>query len=53
MAFYPCGLTNDFIKCFSGKEKRFHQIEELINGDVISVDYIQTNGSVALNTLSL
>ena len=40
MAFYPCGLTNDFIKCFSGKEKRFHQIEELINGDVISVDYI-------------
>lgn len=53
VAFYPCGLTNDFIKCFGGKEKHFHQIEELINGDVISVDYIRTNQGIALNTLSV
>ena len=53
VAFYPCGLTNDFIRCFGEKEKRFYQIEELINGDVISVDYIRTNEGVALNTLSV
>ena len=53
VAFYPCGLTNDFIKCFGGKQKHFYQIEELINGDVISVDYIRTNEGVALNTLSM
>ena len=53
VAFYPCGLTNDFIKCFGGQEKRFYQIEELINGDVISVDYIRTKEGVALNTLSV
>ncbi|MCH5250346.1 MAG: hypothetical protein J1E98_10450 [Lachnospiraceae bacterium] len=53
VAFFPCGLTNDFIKCFGGKQKHFYRIEELINGDVISVDYIRTNEGVALNTLSM
>ena len=52
VAFYPCGLTNDFIKCFGRKEKNFFRIEELIDGDVISVDYIKTNDGVALNTLT-
>lgn len=53
VAFYPCGLTNDFIRCFGEKRKRFYRIEELINGDVISVDYIRTKEGVALNTLSV
>ena len=53
VAFFPCGLTNDFLKIFGKDEKRFHQIEELINGDTISVDYIQTNHGVALNTVSV
>ncbi|MCH5281855.1 MAG: hypothetical protein J1E61_10340 [Lachnospiraceae bacterium] len=53
VAFYPCGLTNDFIKCFGEQEKRFYQIEELIDGDVISLDYIRTKEGVAVNTLSL
>ena len=53
VAFYPCGLTNDFIKCFGGKQKRFYRIEDLIDGDVISVDYFRTNEGVALNTLSM
>ena len=52
IAFFPCGLTNDFLKMFGKDEARFHQIEELINGDVIKVDYIRTNHGVALNTLS-
>ncbi len=52
VAFFPCGLTNDFLKMFGEDEQRFHQIEELINGDVIKVDYIRTDHGVSLNTLS-
>lgn len=52
VAFFPCGLTNDFLKVF-GEEERFRQIEELIYGDVIAVDYIRTNHGIALNTFSV
>ena len=52
VAFFPCGLTNDFLKMFGSDEPRFHQIEELINGDVISIDYIKSSCGVSLNTLS-
>lgn len=52
VAFFPCGLSNDFLKVFGDSEKRFYQIEELINGDVIEVDYIKTNYGIALNTVS-
>lgn len=52
VAFYPCGLTNDFLKIFGKDEHRFYDIHELIHGDVISVDYIKTNYSIALNTVS-
>lgn len=52
VAFFPCGLTNDFLKMFGKDEQRFRQIEELIRGDVIKVDYIRSNHGVSLNTLS-
>lgn len=52
IAFYPCGLTNDFLKVFGKNEEKFHNIDELINGDVIDIDYIKTEHGVALNTLS-
>ncbi len=52
VAFFPCGLSNDFLKVFGDSEKRFYHIEELINGDVIEVDYIKTNHGIALNTVS-
>ncbi len=52
VAFFPCGLTNDFLKIFGENEGRFFDIEELINGDVIKVDYIKTNNGIALNTFS-
>lgn len=52
IAFFPCGLTNDFLKMFGESEARFHQIEELICGDVINIDYIKTNHGISLNTLS-
>ncbi len=53
VAFFPCGLTNDYLKMFGKDEARFHQIEELINGDVIMVDYIKSSCGVSLNTLSV
>ena len=52
VAFFPCGLTNDFLKNFGKDEERFYNIEELINGDVIKVDYIKTNYGISLNSLS-
>lgn len=53
LAFYPCGMTNDFLKVFEQKDReRFYDIEELIRGDVIVVDSILTNHGRALNTFS-
>ena len=52
IAFFPCGLTNDFLKLFGEDEHRFHHIEELIDGEPIMVDYIKTNHGISLNTLS-
>lgn len=53
IAYFPCGLTNDFLKVFGEDEKRFYDIEELIYGEVMDIDYIKTNHGIALNTLSL
>ena len=53
VAFFPCGMTNDFLKVFGSDAERFKDIEELIYGDVIKVDYIKTNCGYALNTISL
>ena len=53
VAFFPCGLTNDFLKVFGEDQEKFYQIEELIDGDVITVDYIKTNQGIALNTFSV
>lgn len=55
VAFYPCGLTNDFLKVFpKNEQKRFTVLEELIYGDVIDVDYIRFNGKgIALNSFSM
>lgn len=52
VAYFPCGLTNDFLKVFGEDQKRFFDIMELIHGDVIKLDYIKTNHGLALNTLS-
>ena len=53
LAFYPCGMTNDFLKVFSQEDReRFYDIEELIHGETILVDSILTNHGRALNTFS-
>lgn len=52
IAFYPCGLTNDFLKVFGKDEERFSDLDELIHGDVVDIDYIKTNAGVCVNTVS-
>ncbi len=53
LAFYPCGMTNDFLKVFSQEDQeRFYDIEELIHGETILVDSVLTNHGRALNTFS-
>ena len=52
IAFFPCGLTNDFLKMFGPDSKKFLDIEELINGEVVEVDYIKSSRGVLLNTFS-
>jgi diacylglycerol kinase family enzyme/CheY-like chemotaxis protein len=52
IAFYPCGLTNDFLKVFGKNEAEFNDIEKLIDGEILDVDYIRSNAGVMLNTFS-
>lgn len=52
LAFYPCGLTNDFIKVFGKDASKFNDIKALIDGDVVKIDYLKSNKGVMLNTLS-
>lgn len=52
-AFYPKGFTNDFLKVFGKDERLFADIDELIDGKVVNIDYIKTNHGNCLNTFSL
>jgi signal transduction histidine kinase/diacylglycerol kinase family enzyme/DNA-binding NarL/FixJ family response regulator len=52
IAFYPCGLTNDFLKVFGKNAAEFNDIEKLIDGEILDVDYIRSNAGVMLNTFS-
>ncbi len=52
VAYYPCGMTNDFLKSFGEGQDRFTDIEALINGTVMKIDYLKTKDGIALNTIS-
>jgi len=52
LGFIPYGLTNDFLKVFGEDEARFKDIEAMVRGESINIDYLKTNHGVALNSLS-
>lgn len=52
VAFFPCGLTNDYLKVFGDKQKEFLKIENLIFGRVIKVDYAVVNNKISMNFFS-
>lgn len=41
IGFYPCGLTNDFLKNFAEHGKRFENLDSLIDGNTNYVDYMR------------
>lgn len=54
VAFFPCGENNEFLRTFGKANfEKFAEIEELVNGDVIDIDYIRYNGKgVCVNSFS-
>ena len=52
IAMYPQGIANDFVQMFPEDAERFYDIEELIHGDVLQLDYIATNHGICLNHFS-
>lgn len=53
IALYPCGLSNDILKVFGARAQDFRNVEELVHGEVVEVDYIRTNRGICLNSFSL
>lgn len=51
LAFYACGTTNDFIKCFPDHD--FRSIPKLLAGNPHKVDLIRVNDSYALNSVNI
>ena len=51
-AFCPLGTTNDFLKVFGKDKIYFNDIDNLIDGNVEQIDYINTNHGIAINTVS-
>ena len=49
VACYPCGYSNDFLKCYTMDYSPFRSIENLINGRVDTVDVIESDVSAAPN----
>ena len=51
---YPCGLSNDFLKCYVGENRGFRNIENLLDGRVDKIDYIKvSNTCKALDFVSI
>ncbi len=51
-AEFPCGATNDFLAIFGKKRDLFKNLDNLIDGKVMELDYIETNSGRAHNTVS-
>lgn len=50
---FPCGTGNDFIRSLGVEISLFYDIEKLINGKRISVDYINTSSGPFVNVASV
>lgn len=52
VAFFPCGLSYDFLKCFGCDQVHFHNINKLIEGEPLYVDLIDMGEHKAVNAFS-
>ena len=53
VAFYPCGMTNDFLKVFEGEVESFSNMDALIAGTPMYLDIIDFGFGKALNFCSV
>ena len=50
---YPCGSGNDFIKLFGADCQSFKDLEALIDGKEVALDYIESDCGVCFNVFSV
>ena len=50
---YPCGSGNDFIKLFGADCRAFQNLENLIDGKDVALDYIESDCGVCINVFSV
>lgn len=51
MAVMRFGITNDFVKCFPGRD--FDHIRALMNGTLTKIDALKVNESYAINVINI
>ncbi|HOO61046.1 MAG TPA: diacylglycerol kinase family protein [Bacillota bacterium] len=49
VAFFPCGMTNDYLKMFNGEVAAFTNLEALINGVPLLMDVVDFGFGKSLN----
>ena len=50
---YPVGTGNDYVKMFPGGKQAFLNLENLVSGKAMPVDYIHSDCGCAINVLSI
>ncbi len=50
---FPSGSGNDFIKIFGQNSSSFLELEKLIVGQTVELDYIQSGNGISINILSV
>lgn len=53
IAYFPCGLSSDFIKCFGSDQVHFHNINKLIDGEPMYMDILEFGEHRAINAFSV
>lgn len=52
LAVYPCGFTNDILKCFRDREP-FYKLKNIIMGEPLAIDAAEFDGIRFCNALSI
>ncbi len=52
LAVYPCGFTNDILKCFKDSEP-FYKLENIVTGEPLAIDVADFDGVRFCNALSI
>jgi len=53
LAHFPCGSTNDFLKVFGRSRKYFYNMDNLIRGNIMPMDYMKCDGFNATIFISM